>query len=51
MNGRGSWTLLQQPRLCGMSARAGSWVTLRKKLVQFSELDFVVALISDKHLS
>ena len=31
-------TLFQQPRLCGLSARARSRVTLRKTLVQFSEL-------------
>jgi len=31
---------LQQPRLCGMSARARSRVTHRKLLVQFSELVF-----------
>ena len=44
MNGRGSWALLQQPRLCGLSASARSRVTLHKMLVQFSELVFVVAL-------
>jgi len=35
MNGRSLWTLLQQPR---------PRVALRKILVQFSELDFFVAL-------
>ena len=44
MNGRGSLTLLQQPRLCGLSARARSRVTLRKMLGQFPELVFFVAL-------
>ena len=33
-------TLLQQPRLCGLSARARSRVTLSKMPVQFSELIF-----------
>ena len=41
MNGHGSWTLFQEPRLCGMSARVRSRVTLRKMLAQFSELVFV----------
>ena len=36
--------LLQQPWLCGMSARARSRVTLRKMLAQFSDLVFVLAL-------
>ena len=36
MNGRGSWTLLHQPRLCELSARARSRVALRKMLAQFS---------------
>jgi len=31
----------QQPRLCGLSARARSRVTVRKMLLQFSELVFV----------
>ena len=35
--------LLQQPRLYGLSARARSRVTLRKMLVQFSELFFVAS--------
>ena len=35
---RGSWALIQQPRLCGLSVSATSRVTLRKMLVQFSEL-------------
>jgi len=42
MNGRGSWTLLQQPRLSWLSARARSQVALRKILVQFSELVFLL---------
>ena len=33
--------MLQQPRLCGLSARARSRVTLRIMLVQFAELVFV----------
>ena len=38
--GRWSRTFLQQPRLCGMSARVRSRVALRKILVEFSELVF-----------
>ena len=47
MNGRGSLTLLQQPRLRGLSARARSRVTLRQMLVQFSELVFCSIGISN----
>ena len=39
-NSRGE--LLKQPRLCGMSARARSRVKLRKMLVKFSELVFLL---------
>ena len=42
MNGRGSWAFLQQPRLCGMSARARSRVTLRKIPMKLSELVFLL---------
>jgi len=43
-NSRGA--LLKQPRLCGMSARARSRVTLRKMLVQFSELFFCIGMFN-----
>jgi len=38
MNGRRSGAYFQQPRLCGLSARARSRVALRKTLVKCSEL-------------
>jgi len=44
INGRGSWSLgplIQQPWLCGLSARARSRLTLRKMLVKLSEHAFV----------
>jgi len=45
----GMGTLLQQPLLCGLSARARSRVALREILVQFPELFFIFGMPDLRH--